>query len=157
MFSTHCPYCTFWTNYLNRIIKGMRKCGNNCTACTYIKEGKQVKVNGTEWKLNKQFNCKTYNCIYAIFCKKDRCQQVYIGETKRMLQFCIAEHRGYVTNQVTDKSTGDHFNSPGHSLSDMQVSVIERVKRKGTEYRKEREHFFIRKFDTYYNGLNRQK
>jgi hypothetical protein len=58
---------------------------------------------------------------------------------------------------VTDKSTGDHFNSPGHSLSDMQVSVIERVKRKGTEYRKEREHFFIRKFDTYYNGLNRQK
>ena len=92
-----------------------------------------------------------------LFCKKDNCQQVYIGETKRMLYSRVAEHRGYVNNMMTDKSTGDHFNSPGHSLSDMEVTVLEQNKGKGAEYRKEREHYFIRKFDTYYRGLNKQK
>ena len=101
----------------SRIVKGMKKCGNQCTSCAYIKEGNKFKINGKEWKLNKAFNCKTYNCIYAIFCMKENCQQVYIGETKRMLQYRFAEHRGYVTQKVTDKSTGNHFNSPGHSLT----------------------------------------
>ena len=59
--------------------------------------------------------------------------------------------------KVTEKSTGNHFNSPGHSLSDMKISVIEQCKRKGAEYRKEREHDFIRKFNTFYKGLNRLK
>ena len=54
-----------------------------------------------------------------------------------MLQYRFAEHRGYVTQKVTDKSTGNHFNLPGHSLSDMKIGVIEKCKRKGAEYRKE--------------------
>ena len=74
-----------------------------------------------------------------------------------MLYSQKAEHRGYVTQKVTDKSTGHHFNSPGHSLSDMKISGIEQSKRKGAEYRKEREHYFIRKFITFYRGINRQK
>ena len=74
-----------------------------------------------------------------------------------MLQSRIAVHRGYVTQHMTDKSTGHHLNTPGHSLSDMKVTVIEQSKRRGTEYRKEREHYFIRKLYTFYNGLNRQK
>ena len=65
----------------------------------------------------------------------------------------IAEYAGYVTNQVRDKYTDDQFNSPGHSLSGMQVSVIERIKIKWTEYKEGREHIFIR---TFYKGMNRQ-
>ena len=80
-----------------------------------------------------------------------------IGETKRMLYSQVAEHCGYVTNMMTDKSTGDHFNSPGHSLSDMEVTVLEQNKGKGAEYRKEREHYFTRKFYTNYRGLHKQK
>ena len=140
-----------------RILRGMKKCGTQCTACAYIKEGTSLEINKSKWKINKAFNCKSYNVIYAIFCKKDNCQKVYIGETKRMLHARVADHRGYVTNKVMDKSTGQHFNSPGHSLSDMEVTVIEQTKRKGTEYRKEREHYFIRRFDTFYRGLNKQK
>ena len=115
------------------------------------------KINGKEWKINKPAYCKSYNLVYAILCRKDNCHQIYIGETKRMLQHRVADHRGYVTNKMTDKPTGEHFNSPGHSLSDMEVTIIEQNRRKGTEYRKEREHYFIRKFDTFYRGLNRQK
>ena len=69
----------------------------------------------------------------------------------------LAEHRGYVTNEVTDKSTGEHLNLPGHSLADMEATVIEQAKGKGSEYRKERVHYFIRRFNTYYKGLNKQK
>ena len=34
-------------------ILGMKKCGNDCTACPYILEGKSIKVNGLDWKINK--------------------------------------------------------------------------------------------------------
>ena len=74
-----------------------------------------------------------------------------------MLKFRLADHRGYVLNSRTDKSTGNPFNRPGHSLADLRVAAIEHNKGRNSEYRKEREHYFIRKFDTFYNGLNRQK
>ena len=50
--------------------------------------------------------------------------------------------------------TGRHFNLKGHSLSNMNVTVLENVKKKDIYYRKERESYFIRKFNTYYEGMN---
>ena len=140
-----------------RYIKGMKKCGQNCTSCPYIKEGKHFKINNSKWNINKQVDCNTYNLVYAIFCNKENCNEVYIGETKRMLRSRVAEHRGYVSKGETNQSTGAHFNKPGHSLADLRVSVIEHTRGRGSEYRKEREHYFIRRFDTYYNGINKQK
>ena len=144
------------TIYPLRYIKGMKKCGSNCTSCPYIEEGNKVKINSTEWKIKNKFDCNSYNVIYAILCKK-KCKQVYIGETRRLLNFRVADHRGYVSRQETDKATGAHFTMPGHSLADLRVTIIEQTRGKSDEYRKEREHYFIRKFDTYYNGINRQK
>ena len=69
----------------------------------------------------------------------------------------LSDHCGYVTNKVTEKATGDHFNSPGHSLSIMTIRVLEQGKTRDSEYRKEREKYFINLFDTYNKGLNRQK
>ena len=74
-----------------------------------------------------------------------------------MLKYRLAEHRGYVTNGVTSQATGEHFNMPGHSLADLSVTIIEQTFRKNSEYRKERESYFIRRFDTFYNGINKQK
>ena len=45
--------------------------------------------------------------------------------------------------------TGHHFNLPGHSLADFKVLIIEKVKKKDTLYRQEREHYLIKKFDTF--------
>ena len=143
--------------YPRRYQKGMQKCGNNCTACPYIKECKSFKINGQEWKLKNQFNCNTYNAVYAIFCLKENCNNVYIGESKRMLWSRVADHRGYVSRSETDKATGAHFSLPGHSLADLRVTIIENTRGKSTQYRKEREHFYIRHFNTFYKGMNRQK
>ena len=140
-----------------RIINGMSKCGAQCTACPYVKEGKKIRINGQTWNINRQVNCNSYNLVYAIYCIKEKCRQVYIGETKRMLKSRVADHRGYVTNKVTSQATGEHFNLPGHSLADLRVSVVEQTSRKGSEYRKEREHYHIRKFNTFYKGINKQK
>ena len=139
--------------YPKRYVKGMKKCGSNCTACPYIEEGNKLKINNSDWKINKQYNCNSYNVVYAILCKKEKCQQVYIGETRRLVKFRVANQRGYVSKQETDKATGAHFSMPGHSLADLRVTKVEQTRGKSNEYRKDREHYFIRKFDTYYKGI----
>ena len=140
-----------------RFVKGMKKCGQNCSSCPYIKEGKSFNINNSTWNINKQLDCNTFNLVYAIFCMKENCKEVYIGETKRMLHTRVAEHRGYVSKGETNQPTGAHFTKPGHSLADLRVTVIEHTRGRSSEYRKEREHYFIRRFDTYYNGMNKQK
>ena len=87
----------------------MKRCGKNCSACPYIKEVKSLNINGNEWKINQNLNCEISNCIYLIECKKDHCNMKYVGETKRIFKFRLAEHRGYVNNNV-DTATGEHFN-----------------------------------------------
>ena len=79
----------------------------------------------------------------------------FIDETKRIIEF-LADHRGYITNQDITKATGEHFNTAGHSLADLSIIILEKVRSMDDLYRKEREKYFIRKFNTFYKGLNRQ-
>ena len=134
----------------------MKKCGKSCTACPYIKEAKSLKINKSEWKINQTLDCNVSNCIYLVQCKKEACKMNYVGETKRIMKFRFAEHRGYVNNCDESQPTGQHFNSQGHSIADMSVLILEQVRSSDPLYRKEREKYFIRKFNTYYNGMNRQ-
>ena len=141
--------------YPGREIKGMAKCGKSCSACPYIKTGKEIKINEKEtWIINRKVNCDTFNCVYLIHC--DKCGKNYIGESGRLLKNRLSDHRGYITNQVLNVSTGDHFNLPGHSLANVQITILEQVKKNCTMYRKEREKYFINKFNTYHQGLNRE-
>ena len=135
-----------------RKVKGMKKCNKSCTGYPYIKEGKSLQIKGVDWKINQTLNCKSYNVVYAVICKKESCRQVYIGETKRFLKSRLDDHRGYINHGV--EATGQHFTQPGHSLSDISITAIEQVKRKDTLYRKEREEYFIRKFNTFHEGMN---
>ena len=95
--------------------------------------------------------------MYMIQCSKDNCNKRYIGQTGRLLKFRIADHRGYIQNQVTSKATGAHWNQPGHIMADMKFTVLEQVKYNDRNYREERETYFINKFDTFYNELNKEK
>ena len=87
-------------------------------------------------------------------CKK--CSQRYIGTSGRQLKHRLADHRGYIINQVASRATGAHFNLPGHSLADLSVSVLEQTRNSDEEYRYEREKYFIRKFNTFNNGINKE-
>ena len=144
--------------YKKRHIRGMRKCGKSCSACPYILEGKSIKIRpGTTWKLTRSLSCENNNIIYLIQCNKEFCKESrYIGETGRPLKYRLADHRGYVTNNVTNLATGAHFTQAGHSLSNLKVTILEQVKQRSTEYRKEREKYFINLFNTFYTGMNRR-
>jgi hypothetical protein len=143
-----------------RNVKGMFKCGQQCTACPYIKEGKSIKLKKSQWNINRNLNCESRNIIYLIECQKERCinkeEYRYIGETKRPLKYRLADHRGYVLNDKTAQATGAHFTSPGHSLADLWVTIIEQVKKRDDFYRKEREKYFIQKLNTMHSGLNKK-
>jgi len=139
--------------YPRRNIPGMRKCQNQCHACPYINEIKEIKTETFKWKINSSVNCEDKNIIYLIECNK--CFLKYIGETERSLKDRISEHKTYINQKHINQPIGDHFNKPGHSIDNFTVSVIEKVKSSEKLYRKEREKYLIKKFNTYYNGLNK--
>ena len=141
-----------------RKLKGMVKCVKSCTACPFINVRKEVKIdNVSKWKINKKFSCENYNIIYLIECNIDTCRERYVGQSKRPLKFCLGQHRDYVTNKVLNQPTGAHFNLPGHSLANLNITILEQAKRNNEQYRKERESYFIRKLNTFYKGMNRTK
>ena len=93
-------------------------------------------------------------CTTHMECKK--CKHEYIGETQNTLKDRMLEHLGYVRREE-NTATGHHFNLPGHSMSDMSISVLERIRSYDPQYRKTRESYMIEQFDLLRNGINRKR
>ena len=140
----------------NRKIPGMKKCRYNCDICQFINVGKEVKAtsNNTRVKLEDGCDCLTRNIVYCITCNK--CGKQYIGESEKTLRERTKQHIGYIRNKMMEKTTGEHFNSYGHSLSDMKVTVLEKIRSSDPMMRKQKEKEFILKFNTIHKGLNRR-
>ena len=103
----------------------------------YVEEGKTIKIGNKEWKINSKVDCLSYNVVYLLICKKDSCKEkFYIGETKNILKFLIDQHRGYINNENKTQQQRDHYNSPGHSVSDLSVTILEKVRKNYALYRK---------------------
>ena len=133
----------------------MKRCGKACATCPYIKEGDQIKIDHkSSWKIMKRITCESYNLVHMLQCQKFG--NNYIGSTIRQLKHRVAEHRGYIYNQVTSRATGAHWNLPGHSLAHLKITVLEQSRSRDEEYIREREKYFIRKFDTFNNGINQE-
>ena len=120
-------------------------------------EGKYVQLKNNIWHINKSVNCESSNIVYLIECNKDNCRDRYIGETKRSLMNHLAEHRGYVINHKYNMPTGAHFNTTGHNLSNMRVTILEQVMKLDDTYRKQREEYYIKKFNTFHAGMNKKE
>ena len=139
-----------------RYLPGMKKCGK-CLICNYIKEGKFILGRSFTWKIVKSLSCNSFNVVYMIECQKERCRQRYIGVTQRAFRKRMTEHIGYVKNKKISEATGEHFNLPGHSHTDMKFTIIEQVKSLDPVYAREREKMHIKKFNTYHKGINKQE
>ena len=134
----------------------MKKCSKPyCLTCPYINERKSVKSGKFNWSIKESVNCDTYNIIYLISCDKYNCQEKYVGESERKLRNRLCEHIGYINSKNMKTPTGKHFNQPGHSVSNLRITILEKIKNLNPLYRKEREKYHIRKFNTFYNGMNR--
>ena len=147
---------------------GWRRCSKTnkkpCAICPYTPEHKteiESSVTGYRHVIKDSLNCQDQNVIYQWRCTKSNCKDhpknIYNGKTTKSFQQRFSQHRDYVKREVLTEASGDHFNQPGHSVSDIQGLVLEKVKSKDPYVLKAREHFYIQKFDSYRNGLNRER
>ena len=140
--------------------KGMRKCRKPlCETCDFVQEGKTVKLTATGKKveINDAVSCDTKSYIYCITCRKDRCRLQYIGKSVVNFRTRMSQHRNYVANRMLQKATGEHFNRPGHKISDMIMTIIEKVHSDDPMVLSVREEHWIKKGNTKYKGINRNK
>ena len=119
----------------------MKKCGK-CVTCPFVKEGKKAKSTATNFckELTEAVDCTADNIVYLIECAKSNCREQYVGCSEQQFKSRMGQHRTYVNSKNLEKSTGFHFNQTNHKVSDMKVSIIEKVHRK---------------FNTKYRGINR--
>ena len=97
--------------------------------------GRKIHKNteNKTWRIKQNLSCESYNVIYLLECQK--CGQRYVGTTGRQLKHRLADHRGYMNNQVVSKATGEHFNLPGHSLANLKVTILEQTTGKDVAYK----------------------
>ena len=94
----------------------------------------QVKndFNGFVHIIKDQVNCQSKNVIYRWRCTKQNCKDYpknsYIGKTTQSFQKRFSQHRDYVMRNIRTEASGEHFTLPGHSVSDMEGLVLEKVK-----------------------------
>lgn len=139
-----------------RKVPGMKKCRFDCLTCPYVQTGQLVKSSASSYKhdILMQVDCQTKNVVYCLTCNK--CQEQYIGETEKTLAIRFSQHRGYVRNRDTQKATGEHYNKAGHKISDMKITILEKLVSKDPQLRKIRESYYIQKFNTRYKGMNKK-
>ena len=146
-----------------RVVNGMKKCNQaGCRTCPHVREGKTVYSSANNFKveIRTPVTCTTENVVYVITCNKRECKYVqYVGETGKKLKDRFSQHLGHVISTNANQNqttTGEHFNLPGHNISNMKISIIEKCIQDSAIYRKVRESFFINKFETKHNGLNKR-
>ena len=142
-----------------RCLPGMKPCHEpNCETCPFVTQTKQFRgpFNNVEVKINGPINCHTSNVVYCLQCNKSNCRQIYVGHTQRQLKERFGEHKNSVKNK-TKNAIGDHFNGPGHSVSDMKVLALEKVYKPGLSIIEKRESLWINRLEAEFRGLNRKK
>ncbi|XP_072448119.1 protein phosphatase 1 regulatory subunit 12A-like isoform X3 [Chiloscyllium punctatum] len=78
----------------------------------------------------------------------------YIGETEQRLRQRMNGHRTTINRQEGSLPVGEHFSGPGHSASDLRVTILQGGLR-DRQQRKVAEQRLIAKFSTHREGLNR--
>ena len=139
-----------------RMKKGLKKClKSRCQICPYLVEHQSTKSRNSnaESILDTVVSCDSTHVVYLISCNK--CRALYIGETERTLQKRISEHLSYIDRDV--EATGKHFNSKGHTKSDVRVQVLEKVIPSTKAHLQVREKYWIQEFSSRYGpGLNKK-
>ncbi len=141
---------THWDPNKARAVCKKRQCQ---TCPRMVHSGRIVShVTGRTYHAPIGANCQSNNLIYLITCKK--CHAQYVGETYRNLGQRIYEHL-YSIRKKGNTPVAEHFNSPGHSIDDVQVEVISYIYlhvppncREGTEIRRLVEKKWIHKLKT---------
>ena len=147
------------TTRKKRQLQGMKPFNKSgCEVCPYVRRGSvlQNPINKKSIKINSSLDCNSKNTVYCIFCNKSGCNQIYVGQSQRELKTRFSEHKTSVRTNAK-KVVGQHFNGPGHSISNMEVAAIEKVFERGTQIIEKRESMWIEFLEAEFMGLNKQQ
>ena len=108
-------------------------------------------MNISQWKIGDRtfFSLEVDNRLLTLH------RLDYVGASSRMFSTRMGEHLNAVRNNDTSYATGEHFNLPGHSAADMQMTIIELVHDKDPMVLSIREQHYIRLFNAHHRGMNR--
>ena len=142
---------------------GFKKChksGGACMMCLHGTDATQThKCNktGQLWKIKTPIDCCSKNVIYKLSCK--RCPIfIYVGETSRRAKDRFYQHRSNILTKNQETPAGSHFNTAGHSFTDMIMIPFERVRpANNPNTRKCREKYWINRYQAVTFGANKQK
>ena len=144
--------------------KPCRKYGKQCPICPYtFGPTSEIKglASGYIHTIKDDINCQDKNILYYWRCTKKNCKSYpkceYVGKSVNSFQKRFSDHRDYVKRGIITEPSGAHFSINGHNVSHMKGLILEKVKDKDPYVLKAREHMYIRKFDTFRNGLNRER
>ena len=140
-----------------------------CPVCDQLGDKRKVVktiqsyATGEEVEIRGNLTCRSTNVIYCITCRKGGpscpAHPQYIGETGKSLVEWFRGHRGTVAQKGQDQTTasvGVHFRQPGHSIHDLEMVPIEKVRKEDCLLRKTRESYYIGRFNTVNKGLNKK-
>ena len=82
----------------------------------------EIQGPKSTFTIRDHFTCMSENLVYCISCR--RCSHIYIGETGRSLCSRSGEHLRSIRNNTPRFPMAQHFNSAGHSITDVQVRVM---------------------------------
>ena len=127
-----------------------------------MKKSVLVRSTGEELPIRGKLSCKSSNLLYMVSCEMgvsypDKNQ--YVGETGQTGEERFAEHRNTVVqwcHQGTSAPVGEHFQSAGHTVSDMRFTPIEKIYSTNSFVRKIRERRLINQLDLIREGLNKK-
>lgn len=82
-------------------------------------------VNGFKIVLSHISSCETRNVIYYVQCV---CLKVYVGISRRAVNFRILAHSPRIRNQVEEAPMVSHFIKAGHSPGHLSYFVFTNIK-----------------------------
>ena len=138
-----------------RFITGTFPCNSpKCHLCPNINTNPTITgPNGVPIKISENFSCNSSNIIYAISC--NLCPKaIYIGETSNTIRQRMNGHRSNIKHN-RNKPVAKHFNKPDHSLDNLKLAVIKKVKDKTKQQWEVEEQKIIFKLDCVNQGLNK--
>ena len=135
----------------------VRKCSDlKCEACKELQAGSHVKLgkgnNKTPFKIKAKMDCSVRDFIYVITC--NGCKEQYIGESGDTLRHRASVHRNQILHPRYRKLyVSKHISLCAIAKNPMfSICPFFKLYHQDEIFRKEKEDYFIRKFNL---ALNR--
>lgn len=106
---------------------GSMKCNSDgCSTCKHINVTNKITSTYTrrQHNITRPLSCNSKNVIYLITC--NLCNKQYVNVTRMKISEAFTDYTCEITNHA-NTPISNHFNSPGHSINNISITLIEQV------------------------------